>query len=170
MPQNPIDSIQLADLMKNHAGSLCQLAARWAEFPEDCVQEAFISLASSIPAPNNPTAWLYLVTKRKAINQCREAGRRKKREQRKADQSDQELLTPEQIVSGQDESDKLVRLVQNLPEPQREIVILRTWGQLGWREIHEQTKIPPTTVQRHYKSALNWLKEKMESTWVDQKN
>jgi len=170
LPQNPIDPIRLADLMKNHAGSLCQLADRWAEFPEDCVQEAFISLASAIPPPDNPTAWLYLVTKRKAINQCRESGRRKIREKKKADQTSQTLPTPEQIAGNKDESEKLVRLVQDLPEPQREIVILRTWGELGWREIHEQTQIPPTTVQRHYKSALTWLKEKMESTWTDLKN
>ena len=54
------------------------------------------------------------------------------------------------------------RLVNSLPEEQREIVILRFSQDLTLREIAGIVKLPLRTVQSRLRSALNYLKRGLE--------
>jgi RNA polymerase sigma-70 factor (ECF subfamily) len=49
--------------------------------------------------------------------------------------------------------------VQRLPEEQREVVVLRVWGQLTFLEIAEALELSPNTVASRYRYGLTKLRE-----------
>jgi DNA-directed RNA polymerase specialized sigma24 family protein len=51
-----------------------------------------------------------------------------------------------------------------LPEAQREVVLLRIWGQLSLKQISEVVANPLTTVHSRYKAALAAIKERMQQS------
>lgn len=70
----------------------------------------------------------------------------------------QEAGDYEQVMSDME----MRRLVNSLPEEQREIVILRFSQDLTLREIAGIVKLPLRTVQSRLRSALNYLKRGLE--------
>jgi RNA polymerase sigma-70 factor (ECF subfamily) len=49
--------------------------------------------------------------------------------------------------------------VQRLPEEQREVVVLRVWGQLTFLEIAEALELSPNTVASRYRYGLTKLRD-----------
>ena len=70
-----------------------------------------------------------------------------------------------QVESGYDRVDsdmEVRRLIEKLPEGQRDIVILRCSQDLTLREIAMITKLPLRTVQSRLRAALKYLKKELE--------
>ncbi len=55
-------------------------------------------------------------------------------------------------------------VLQTLPAEQREVVLLRIWGQLSLRQIGQIVGSPLTTVHSRYKAALAAIRERMEQS------
>jgi len=51
-----------------------------------------------------------------------------------------------------------------LPAEQREVVVLRIWGGMGFAEIAELVRASVSTVHDRYKSALAEMKRNLEAT------
>ena len=69
------------------------------------------------------------------------------------------------MESGYDRVDsdmEVRRLIEKLPEGQRDIVILRCSQDLTLREIAKITKLPLRTVQSRLRAALKYLKKELE--------
>ena len=149
----------LGQLLDDHGGRLAMYAAQWTDAPDDCVQEALIELARQSPLPERPVAWLYRVVKHRALNAARSHRRRKQREQlawqrRLASQSHD---TPASVA-------ELLDALKQLPDEQREAVILKTWGGLTFAEIAEVMDLSTSQAHRHYQQGLEQLRKWWDSS------
>lgn len=153
----------LAALLDEHGAALELFAAQWTESPEDCVQEAFVELASQPQSPRSVAAWLFRVVKNRAIGRLRADQRRKKHERLAA------ALTPnwsqpstEPLVS----SEELAAALYQLDEPLREVVVMRTWGGLSFEQIAEVIDASTSAAHRRYEAGLAALRQLL--SMVDQ--
>lgn len=149
----PISPDNLITLINCHWGPLLAMVGRDRPWAEDVVQLAFVRLAAEEPPPDNPVAWLYRVTRREAINQWKQAQRRRHRQVAVA----QAEVTPDD-AGRQAESQELLEQLQQLEDDARQVLVARIWGQLSWEEIMRLTGKSRTTVWRLYRAALVQLR------------
>ncbi|MBC7816810.1 MAG: sigma-70 family RNA polymerase sigma factor [Planctomycetaceae bacterium] len=147
-------------LLDQWAGPLELFAAQWTDSPEDCVQEAFVQLARQTTWPDDVTAWLFRVVRNRAISLERSAQRRRKHESNAARLVPVERDGVEKLC----EPDELGELLESLDIEQREIVLARVWGGLGFEQLAEVFAISPATAFRRFESALKVLRERLGVT------
>lgn len=153
----PIDARVIAEYFERHAAALEFYASQWTQAAADCVQEAYLEFARLPELPPDPAAWLFRVVRNRALNAARAARRRTVHEQTAAERN-----TASRHVPSPAESAALLDLLGTLQDDQRELVILRIWGQLTWEEIAAITHGSRSSVHRHFLAALEELKQKME--------
>lgn len=153
---------ELAELLDRHAAALELYAASWTAHPEDCVQEAFIELASQRRRPEHLVAWLYRVVRNRAVNALRSDRRRSEHERTAAIQLHKRVVGCEEVV----EQSELSSVLRTLPSEEREIIVLRIWSELTWQQIGELTDTSSSTAQRRFVAALEKLKERLEPSWA----
>jgi RNA polymerase sigma-70 factor (ECF subfamily) len=156
--EQPIDASALAKLLDEHARRLELYASQWTITPEDCVQEAFISLAALASAPPKVVAWLYHVVRNRAMNAARSQRRRGYHESVAGWLSEQSALerpTREDRLS-------LPEVLDSLPAAEREIVVLRIWSELTWQEIADLVGTSSSSAHRTYVAALGKMKQQLE--------
>lgn len=149
-----VDHTLLAELFDRHAAALALYARQWTATADDCVQESLIELARLAEAPENPTAWLFRVVKHRALNALRGERRRLNREQAAA-----EIRTETAGGRSAEMSADLADSLAALESQDREIVILRIWGQLSWQEIAEVVGGSKSAAQRRYVNSLELLRK-----------
>lgn len=155
----PIDAIEIGRLLGEHAPALELYAGQWVATAEDCVQEAFIELASQAARPPEPIAWLYRVVRNRALNANRSARRRTNHERLAA------MLCQsfgEFDVGLDDEKASLEQSLDRLDNEERELVVLRIWSGLNWQQIAEVTGTSSSNAHRRYVAVLKNLKELLE--------
>lgn len=155
--------IELERLLNQHGAALQLYARQWADSPEDCVQQAFIDLATSSETPSNPVAWLFRVVRNRAISQMRSRIRRRERETDVAITS-QDLF--QQNMHNELDPEKLSQAIQSLHDTVREIVVARIWGQLSFEEIGVLVDCSSSTAHRRYSTGLNELRKTLGLTWL----
>ena len=154
----PVDATLIAELFDRHAPALALYASQWTAAADDCVQEALVELARQPTAPDNPPAWLYRVVRNRALNAARGARRRITHEQA----SNQSHADRRGSDLGPQEHIDLTDLLETLDADDREIVVLRIWGQLAWREIAEVIGGSTSGCQRRYVQSLGMLRQHLE--------
>ncbi len=158
----PIEPKQIARLLDENARSLALYASQWTRSPDDCVQEAFVELASQKVCPDNPVAWLFRVVRNRALNELRSRQRRSKREQSAA-RTDTQLNDPAAKFILEDEQRELMSVLKKMAEDDRELIVLRIWSGLTWEEIAKLTATSSSSAQRRYVAALEKMKLRLES-------
>ena len=158
----PIQPAEIAELFDQSAAKLEFYASQWTTSPEDCVQEAIVELAALPVRPENPVAWLFRVVRNRALNFSRSQRRRTARE-KDAAQTDTCRLDPANQVQRDDERIQLEAVLKGLATEEQELVVLRIWSGMGWRDIAEVTGIPSSTAQRRYVAALEKMKHRLET-------
>ena len=157
----PIEAKELAGLLDAYSASLELYASQWTRTPEDCVQEAFVELASQLDCPQNPVGWLFRVVRNRALNASRAQKRRTNHEYNAA--KPQRLIDdPSATLGAADENARLLRTLDLLAESDRELIVLRIWSGLTWEQIAELTSCSSSSAQRNYQSALEKLKKLLE--------
>ncbi len=154
----PVDAELLANLFDRYAAALQFYAAQRTTAPQDCVQEAFVELARQTSQPRDPGAWLFRVVRNRALNAARAQRRRLAHEEEAARR---ELAMRRASVDPGDAA-AITDLLQLISDEQREIVVLRVWGQLSWQEIAEVTQGSRSAAQRNYVQALTRLRKHLE--------
>jgi RNA polymerase sigma-70 factor (ECF subfamily) len=149
----PVDARLIADMLDRHAAALALYAAQWTSAADDCVQEALIELARQPGAPENPVAWLYRVVRNRALNAARSARRRAAHEREAAERTGRAPRP-----AGPAERVELADALATLDAADREIVVLRVWGQLAWQEIANVVGGSKSAAQRNYVEALKQLR------------
>ena len=150
-----LDERSLQELIDAHGAALTLYARQWCRAPEDAVQEALVDLVRMEPQPNDPVAWLYTTTRRRAMNVARAESRRAKHH-RQASQETQTWFVP-----SEDDLDDLVDVesaLAGLPPLEREIVVARIWGRLSFAQIAELVEQSSSSVHRRYKRTLAELR------------
>lgn len=151
-----IDERILQELIDAHGAALTLYARQWCRAPEDAVQEALVDLVRTEPVPNDPVAWLYTATRRRAMNVARAENRRAKHYRQASEE------TPTWFVPTHDDLDNPVDVqsaLADLPQLEREIVVARIWGGLSFAQIAELVEQSSSSVHRHYQRTLVELAE-----------
>ncbi len=155
----PIGPQEMGRLFDEHAGALGIYAGQWSGSPADCVQEAFIELASQTVRPDSPTAWLYRVVRNKAINALRSQRRRSDHEKTAGCRTH---FGDSAIAKSRVEVDDLNAALAQLEDQGRELILLRIWSGLSWQQIAELTGKSSSAAQRQYVAELKKLKTILE--------
>jgi RNA polymerase sigma factor (sigma-70 family) len=146
-----------------YSDALKLYARNWlgSDAAQDAVQGAFMKLMSQTLAPSDVKAWLFRTVRNEAVTRLRrEQCRRRHDRQLSAQQSPWFEGQPDDLIDGR----KAQEVLMTLPEAQREVVLLRIWGQLSLKQISEVVASPLTTVHSRYKAALAAIKERMQQS------
>jgi RNA polymerase sigma-70 factor (ECF subfamily) len=153
----PVDVALIAEMFDRNAATLEFYAAQWTTMPQDCVQEAFLQLARQASPPTDPGSWLFRVVRNRALNAARAESRRAAHEAHAA----RRQATSRHVADPGDAA-AIADLLQLLADEQREIVVLRVWGQLSWQEIADIVNVSRSAAHRNYVQALNQLRNHLE--------
>jgi len=146
-----------------HAGAMVLYARQWLDpaAAEDAVQEVFLRLVRTPPAPRHVRAWLFRAVRNTAINRLRSRRRRTHHERTRADAGPawfdaraDDPVDPAAIQGA----------LARLPVEQREVVVLRTWAGMGFEEIAGTVGRPVSTVFGWYRAALTSLRATMRAS------
>ncbi|MEM9345549.1 MAG: sigma-70 family RNA polymerase sigma factor [Planctomycetota bacterium] len=162
----------LENIYRDHRRGLFGLAlsiVRESATAEDAVHEAFVRLAKQKGPPDgDATAYVYKAVRNAALDQYR------RRKARPAPTNNPVSLfqTPSQDDPGHaaetnETQAMLMQAIDNLPEDEREAVIMRSFGGLTYQQIAEATGRPLTTVSSQYQRALVKLKQHLEAAHVN---
>ena len=128
---------------------------------EDAMHDGFIRFWKRRETVDDPTAYLYRAVRSAAMDQRRGSGRRQRREQSLAHEDRSDTQPWQQAVS--DETDQQLReSIEQLPEQQREVLVLKIWGGLTFDQIADATDSPRSTTAARYSAALKALRETMQ--------
>lgn len=158
-----IDPTELSTLFDAHAGGLALYARQWLEpaAAEDVVQEVFVQLMAQRRPPDKVKAWLFRSVRNAAISELRRRRRRQKHEVRStAGRAGWFEDRPEALIDGATVEASLA----SLPDEDREIVMLRIWGQMTLQEIADTVGSSVSTVFHHYRAGLAAIRRKLESS------
>ena len=153
-----IDPDRLARLFDRHAAALELYVRQWTSEAADVVQAAYVKLAEQKTVPHDPAAWLYRVARNLALSRVRRDVARRRREHAVARDGDRWFV---QTTSPDVDIDDVVAALHSLPDDEREIVVLRIWGERTYDEIAQLTGLARTTVYRKYQSALDRLRNQL---------
>lgn len=145
---------------------LLLFARQWASSAagaEDIVQEAFVRFWRS-PWRNDAEAHvqLFAMVRRAGLDAVRRAQRRMARETAvAADAETAAWFEPPLDAAARDE--QLQAALARLPGEQREIVVLKIWGELTFEQIARSLEISPNTAASRYRYALEALRRTLAS-------
>ncbi len=131
------------------------------EMAEDLVQDAFIKLLKQRHCPDQVRPWLFRVVRNSSISAARHLQKRKKINKTL---SQPHGLWFESNAEERFDAQHAQAILETLPSERREIVVLRIWGQLSFRQIAEVIEKSIPWVFREYKSALGMIKSRLESS------
>ena len=158
-----IDSPRLAMWYDAYSDALTLYARHWVgrDAAQDVVQGAFMKLMSQTLAPTDVKAWLFRTVRNEAVTRLRRRQcRRRHDRQLSAEQPPWFEAQPDDLIDGR----KAQQVLMTLPEAQREVVLLRIWGQLSLKQISAVVACPLTTVHSRYKAALAAIKDRMQQS------
>ncbi len=159
----------LEALIERHAGPLLTFIQRMTgdyHQGEELFQDVFLAVwckrhLYQFPRPFK--TWLYAI----AVNRCRDRFRRAPpRAAPLADREIQEPLSarssPLTTAMATETAALVAGAVALMPEPQREVVVLRVWQQMSYAEIGQVLDQPEATVRSHMHRGLSTLREMLE--------
>jgi RNA polymerase sigma factor (sigma-70 family) len=146
----------------------------------EAAQKTFIAMHKNLPNLNDTArfrSWLYTI----AVNFCREELRKKKtakstslhdlrpgeaEDSYRWEQSDERNENPEKILRQSELSDLLQKCLLELSPEQREVVIMKEYEGLKFREIAEALNISENTVKSRMYYGLDGLKKILEKNKI----
>ena len=103
----------------------------------------------------DPIPFLYQCVRSAALNWRRERGRREKHERAV---NPQPLFATDEDRLAQAAADEAIeKALRGLSDQQREVVVMRIWGELTFPQIGEVLSISPSTADTRYRAGLKQL-------------
>ena len=140
----------------------CALARQWVVTQadaEDVVQEAFVRFWRTRHRVSDPVAYLYGSVKHCALDWQRTRKRRTLREERVA-RPEAEMLFASSLEQGERHV-AIESALRDLPEKQREVLVMRIWGGLSFPQISAALSISADTAASRYRYAIAKLHEQL---------
>jgi RNA polymerase sigma-70 factor (ECF subfamily) len=156
-----ISATELSRLWNCHADSLLLLARMRCQSAEDCVQIAFVRLASLKIVPDDLPAWLARVVRNEAISVARSESRRRNREKQFAESSAQ-WIEPANESAPEISRGEIEQALQRLEPDAREILVAHVWGKLTFRQIAAAFDVSSSAAHRRYTQALELMREHLK--------
>ncbi|HTZ19788.1 MAG TPA: RNA polymerase sigma factor [Opitutaceae bacterium] len=129
---------------------------------EDVVQEAFVRFwTHQRGLGGEPLALLLTSVRRAACDRARGESRRLAREGKLAGADLEDGVLFEPLPEGDDRRAEIEAALRRLPCEQREVLVLKIWGELTFEEIAGQLDIPASTAASRYRYALGSLRKEL---------
>lgn len=125
---------------------------------EDVLQDALVESWRKADHGEPPAALVFATIRRRAIDLGRSTSRREIREQSTA--PDEPWLEPE--IDAGDDARLLQSAVRQLKFDYAEVVALKIWGGLTFREIADTLGIPQNTAASRYRYAISELRNSLK--------
>ena len=156
----------VARMYREEGASLVRLARLFTDdrnAAEDLVQEAFIRLqrsANRISSPSKVAPYLRSIV----LNLARDHNRRGLMSLRHREPPLPEAApaAPEDTVVAAEEGARVIDALRDLPNRQRDCLVLRYYMELSEREIAETLGISPNSVKTHCRRGLAALQDRLE--------
>jgi RNA polymerase sigma-70 factor, ECF subfamily len=171
--QTPTDSPRMAELHTDeswqnwfqlYGPKLLLCARQWTRTladAEDVVQEAFVRFwRHQRHLPGEPMALLVTSVRRAAFDLARRDGRRTTREERVADDAPP-VVGFECLLDGDERREAIEGALGRIPPEQREVLVLKIWGELTFDEIGRELDVSPNTAASRYRYALAALRSEL---------
>jgi RNA polymerase sigma-70 factor, ECF subfamily len=121
---------------------------------EDVLHQVFLKLLGMNSFPEEARPYLFKAVRNRALNTMRNGARMTPIE-------DQEwLIKPAGIVEAGLEVERALRA---LPSEQREVVVMRVWGEMRFEEIATVLEISVNTAASRYRYGLSKMRERLKS-------
>ncbi len=163
-------------LVKRHKGPLYNFALRQLREPrvaEDVVQDAFVRVvqnAQDFKHEARFTTWLYTIVRNLCIDQMRRRAHRRHAslDEARSDETEGPTLgertadataNVEREATGGELKVRIQHAVDELPEDQREVFLMREVANLPFKEIAEITGVAENTIKSRMRYALERLQE-----------
>lgn len=152
------------DWLQRYGPRLLLCARQWTRSradAEDVVQEAFVRYWRHQRAlPGDPMALMVTSVRRAAFDLARRDDRRAARDGR-AGVAEDPVCAFECTLDGQERRAAVEDAVGRLPAEQREVLVLKIWGELTFEQIAAALELSPHTVASRYRYALNALRTEL---------
>jgi len=162
MVDNPDDD-SWKDWFHRYGPKLLLCARQWTRSfadAEDVVQEAFVRFwRNQRRLGGDPQALLFTSVRRAATDLARRNSRRSAREERAEGGLENTSPSFEIPLEGDDRRVDIESALRGLPVEQREVLVLKIWGELTFEQIAAQLGIPPNTAASRYRYALAAMRD-----------
>ena len=144
--------------LREHGPKLLAYARQWAgdhASAEDVLQEAFVSFWRHRESVRHPLTYLYRCVRNTAMNQQRSRDRRQRYEGQARPGPD-----PAGPAADAEQSERhanIHRAVADLPRSQREVVVMKVWGEMTFRQIGKVMSIARSSAHAMYRTAMTAL-------------
>jgi len=171
------DKAAFAALVRRHQTPLYNFSLRHLRVQsaaEDVVQDAFVRVvqnAGEFKHEARFTTWLYTIARNLCIDQMRKRALRRHAsldEARSGSEGDGPTLgeqtadsraSVEREATGTELKERIAKAVENLPDEQREVFLMREVSNLPFKEIAEVVGVPENTVKSRMRYALERLQQ-----------
>jgi RNA polymerase sigma-70 factor (ECF subfamily) len=151
------------DWFQRYGPKLLLCARQWTRSladAEDVVQEAFVRFwRHQRSLGGEPQALLFTSVRRAATDLARRNARRSAREEHAGGGLENTEPIFEIPLEGADRRADIEAALRGLPPEQREVLVLKIWGEFTFEQIAAQLDIPPNTAASRYRYALAALRE-----------
>ncbi|MGF1578598.1 MAG: RNA polymerase sigma factor [Gemmataceae bacterium] len=153
------------EVFERHAAALVLYVRQWTETfadAEDVVQDAFVKMIRKRVRPDDSSAYLFAAARNAAIDHHRNTARRRLRQQSAAE------LRPwfETVSTDNVDRESIETALLTLPKSQREVVVLKIWGELTFATIAEVLNVSPNTAASRYRYAIKALRKMLQGELV----
>lgn len=149
-------------LVTEHGRALLLYARQWTwslSDAEEVVQEGFVKYwKSDRSSGSDPVACLYTAVRQCAIDRIRSEKRRKEREKRAGEQLYDGATLFESDLEKDERRQAIENAMRKLPTEQSEVLVMKIWGELTFRQIGETLGISLNTAASRYRYALAALR------------
>ncbi len=125
---------------------LCRLLLRNRQEAEDAAQQTFLSAYRSMlggNSPRHPAAWLATIARNECVNRIQ----RRMREPLAAPGTEEELPDPVAVAADRADLAELWRAIAELPERQRQALLLREFSGLSYSELADALAVSEPAVE-----------------------
>lgn len=154
-----------AKLFDEHGPALLLYARQWTESAadaEEAVQDGFVKFWTSRfrDAPD-PLPLLYVAVRQCALDRRRSRQRRVQREKEAERDRHEQVAWFECPLEAKERCQAVQDALQSLPDEQREVLVMKIWGGLTFKQIGEALGIPLNTAASRYRYALAGLRQRL---------
>lgn len=163
MTENPTPQMDWQAWLQANGRRLLLCAQQWTNSladAEDVLQEAFVRYwKHQRHLGGSPEALIITSIRRAAIDHGRSRSRRVHRETQAYEMGDRSTMFE---FGADEETMALEAALKKLPEEQREVVVMKVWGELKFEEIAKELNISQNTAASRYRYALEGLRRHMK--------
>jgi RNA polymerase sigma factor (sigma-70 family) len=154
-----------ADLLVLHGTFVRRLAAALAgDAADDVAQDAWVRALAAPPPRAGARRWLAAITGNVWKNRVRADARRERRERQRERvlAGGDPVPSVDEIVAREEVRQRVVEAVVRLPEPLRDVVLLRFYEGLDSAAIGARLQRPASTVRSQLSAALEQLRQRLD--------